>query len=135
MSSSERRAAPVAVRALCAAVVLCTIAAAVAATYTAPSGYLQVIAYKLQRVERDGRAGLAVGGWVEGLADCRGALLLFDVFDRGGRPVGTIRISHGAFFRHDRWDLGPGEFSPAGDRAAAIAAADRVEVRSADCTG
>ena len=135
MSFSERRAAPVVVRALCAVVVLFTTAAAVAATYTAPSGYLQVIAYKLQRVPQDGGAGLAVGGWVEALADCRGALLLFDVLDRGGRPVGTIRISHGAFFRHDRWDLGPGEFSPHGDRAAALVAAARVEVRSADCTG
>ncbi len=105
-----------------------------AATYTAPSGYFQIIGYTLQRVERDGVAGLAVDGWVQALADCRGAVLLFDVLDRAGRPVGTVRVTHGAFFRHDRWGIGPGAFTPLGEPAAAIAAADRIEVREAGCT-
>jgi hypothetical protein len=106
-----------------------------AATYTAPSGYLQIVGYKLQRGERDGRPELAVTGWVEALADCRGATLLFDVLDRDGGRVGTIAISHGAFFRHDRWALGPGVFTPEGrDAAGAMAAADHVLVRQADCS-
>ncbi len=76
-----------------------------------------------------------MGGWVEALADCRGAVILFDVLDRAGAPVGTIRVTHGAFFRHDRWDVGPGEFTPLGNGSdAAIAAADHVEVREAECT-
>ena len=112
---------------------LCLPLAASAATYIAPSGYFQVVGYKLQR---SGAHGLSVAGWVQALADCRGAELLFDVLDRAGAPVGTIRITHGAFFRHDRWDLGPGEFIPlGGDAARAVAAADRVEVRTAECIG
>jgi hypothetical protein len=108
---------------------------AAAATYTAPSGYLQIVGYQLQRGARDGRPELAVAGWVEALADCRGATLLFDVMDRNGGRVGTIAISHGAFFRHDRWALGPGRFTPEGrDAAGAMAAADHVLVRQADCS-
>lgn len=111
---------------------LCLTATASAATYTAPSGYFQIVGYKLQRGDAQ---TLSVGGWVQALADCRGAVLLFDVLDRAGRPVGTIRVTHGAFFRHDRWVIGRGEFTPLGEPAAAIAAADRVEVREADCVG
>jgi hypothetical protein len=106
-----------------------------AATYTAPSGYLQIVGYKLQRAEHDGRPELAVTGWVEALADCRGATLLFDVLDRDGGRVGTIAIAHGAFFRHDRWALDQGVFTPEGrDAAQAMAAADHVLVRQADCS-
>jgi len=106
-----------------------------AATYVAPSGYLQIVGYRLQRVEKDGRPGLAVAGWVEALADCRGATLSFDVLDRNGGRVGVITISHGAFFRHDRWELGAGAFEPEGrDAAQAAAAADHVLVRAADCS-
>jgi hypothetical protein len=109
--------------------------AASAATYTAPSGYFQIIGYKLQRVERDGKPELTVAGWVQALADCHGALLEFEVRDRDGKPVGAIRITHGAFYRHDRWGLGPGAFTPQGDDAVqAISAADHVVVREADCT-
>jgi hypothetical protein len=60
-------------------------------------------------------------------------MLLFEVRARDGKPVGTLRISHGAFFRHDRWGLGPGTFTPQGDAAAAITAADHVVVREAEC--
>lgn len=132
MSCSEVRARP---RLPLAAALLALCAAASAATYTAPSGYFQIVGYQLQRVERDGRMELQVGGWVQALANCRSAVLLFDVLDRAGAPVGAIRITHGAFFRHDRWTLGPGEFTPrGGDAAAAIAAAHSVEVREAECT-
>lgn len=107
-------------------------APAFAATYIAPSGYFQIIGYKLQR---GGPHELSVAGWVQALADCRGAEVLFDVLDRTGVSVGAIRVRHGAFSRHDRWDLGPGEFTPRGLAAAeAIAAADHVEVRAAECT-
>lgn len=102
-----------------------------AATYIAPSGYFQIIGYKLQH---GGPLELSVAGWVQALADCRGAEVLFDVLDRAGASVGTIRVRHGAFSRHDRWDLGSGEFTPKGLAAAeAIAAADHVEVRAAEC--
>jgi hypothetical protein len=121
---------------MCPALVFALLAlpAARAAIYTAPSGYLQIVGYKLQRGGHDGQPELAVEGWVEALADCSGATLLFDVLDRDGNPVGTLKISHGAFFRHDRWELGPGVFTPQ-DRAATAAmnAADHVMVREADC--
>lgn len=134
MSSFDAHAVTLPMRPLILLVLLALSAAVSAATYTAPSGYLQVIGYKLQRGERDGKPWIAVAGWVQALADCRGAVLLFDVLGRDGRPVGTVRITHGAFFRHDRWDLGAGEFTPrGGEAAAAIAAADRVEVRAAEC--
>ncbi|MBK8162768.1 MAG: hypothetical protein IPK65_06365 [Gammaproteobacteria bacterium] len=118
-------------RQLACVAALCLPLVASAATYIAPSGYFQIVGYKLQR---GGAHGLSVAGWVQALADCRGAELLFDVLDAAGAPVGTIRVTHGAFFRHDRWDLGPGEFIPLGtDVVRAVAAADRVEVRTAEC--
>lgn len=108
------------------------LAPAFAATYVAPSGYFQIIGYKLQRTAQH---ELAVTGWVQALADCRGAEVQFDVLDRTGASVGTIRVRYGAFHRHDRWDIGPGEFTPRGLAAAeAIAVADHVEVRAAECT-
>jgi hypothetical protein len=135
MSSSDVRSGRRCARLLVSIAMIGLSLAAYAATYTAPSGYFQIIGYKLQRGERDGEAVLAVAGWVQALADCRGAALLFDVLDRSGRPVGAIRITHGAFFRHDRWTLDPGEFTPqGGDAAAALAAAHSVEVREAECT-
>jgi hypothetical protein len=133
MSSSEFRAAASRARPLALAALLGMSLAASAATYMAPSGYFQIVGYKLQRVERDGKPELSVAGWVQALADCRGAMLLFEVRARDGKPVGTLRISHGAFFRHDRWGLGPGTFTPQGDAAAAITAADHVVVREAEC--
>jgi hypothetical protein len=135
MSSSDSRRAARRARVPGLAALLGLSLAASAATYTAPSGYFQIVGYKLQRAERDGRVELAVDGWVQALANCHGAVLLFEVRARDGRPVGTIRITHGAFFRHDRWGLGPGEFTAeGGDVAAATAAADHVAVREAECT-
>ena len=107
---------------------------AAAATYTAPSGYLQIVGYRLIPA-RPGTGTVGVAGRVEALADCRGALLTFDVLDRSGGRVGTYRVSHGPFFRHDVWEIGAGVFTPeAGDAAKAAAAADHVAVREADCT-
>ncbi len=133
-SSGVRNSPPVSgLRLLAGVAALCLPLVASAATYIAPSGYFQIVGYKLQR---GGAHGLSVAGWVQALADCRGAELLFDVLDAAGAPVGTIRVTHGAFFRHDRWDLGPGEFIPLrGDVATAIAAAQTVRVRAAECTG
>jgi len=134
MSSSESRAGASRARLPALSALLAASLAAAATTYTAPSGDIQIVGYQLQRVQRDGRTELAVAGWVQALADCRGAALLFEVRDRDGRPVGTIRITHGAFFRHDRWGLGFGEFTPQdGDAAAATAVADHVVVREAEC--
>lgn len=108
---------------------------AFAESYTSPSGYLQVIGYKLKVTHRSGQAELAVSGWVQALADCKGAMLLFDVMEQGGKKVGTFKTIHGPFFRHDRWDLDPGVFTPeGGDMAKAIAAAHNVVIREADCT-
>jgi hypothetical protein len=106
-----------------------------AAIYTAPSGSLQIIGYALQHVQRDGHTELALSGHVEALADCKAAVLIFDVLDREDRPVATLRIAHGEFFRHDVWELGQGELTPVqGDVAQAVADADHVRIRQADCT-
>lgn len=131
----EGRKEMISVRLWLALGMVCLLGTAFAAGYTAPSGYLQIIGYKLQLSEREGKPEVSVSGWVEALADCRGAVLQFDVMDRDNNRVGIFKISHGAFFRHDRWDLGPGVFTPEGrDAARAIAAADHVVVREADCT-
>ena len=135
MIGSHRDACPIPVslqRSAALLALLCLATAAFAATYIAPSGYFQIVGYKLQR---GGPHGLSVAGWVQALADCHGAELLFDVLDRAGVPVGTIHVTHGAFFRHDRWDLGPGEFTPIrGDAATAVSAAHSVQIRKAECT-
>ncbi|HUO44209.1 MAG TPA: hypothetical protein VMT94_04780 [Burkholderiales bacterium] len=106
---------------------------AFADSYTAPSGYFQIIGYKLQLANRNGKTEIAVAGRIEALADCRGAVMVFDVLDKKGDRVGTYKITHGEFFRHDGWELGPGTFAPTGDAAKAMAAADHVAVREADC--
>ena len=69
------------------------------------------------------------------LADCAGAIMLFDVLDRDGNLVGTYKIIHGEFFRHDGWALGPGTFTPlGGDSQQAAAAADHITVHQIECT-
>jgi len=102
-------------------------------SYTAPSGYFQIIGYKLQLANRNGKTEIAVAGRVEAIADCRGAVMLFDVLDKKDNKVGTYKITHGEFFRHDGWELGAGVFTPVGDATKAIAAADHVAIHEADC--
>jgi hypothetical protein len=108
---------------------------AFAASYIAPSGYFQIIGYKLQLTNHNGKTEVSVFGRVEAMADCRGAVMLFDVLDKNDKKVGTFKISRGEFDRHDGWELGPGVFAPAGDAAKAIAAADHVVIHEAECTG
>ena len=108
---------------------------AYADSYISPSGYLEIIGYKLQISHQDGKNIVAVTGSAMALADCDGAVMLFDVLDRNGRPVGTYKITHGEFFRHDGWALGPGEFTPLdGDSQQAAAVADHIAVRNVECT-
>jgi hypothetical protein len=113
----------------------CLIGIAFADIYTVPSGYFQIIGYKLQLANRDGKTEISVAGRVEAMADCEGAVMVFDVLDKNGEKVGTYKITRGEFERHDGWELGPGVFTPAGhDVAKAIAAADHVAIDAADCT-
>ena len=111
------------------------VSTAFADSYTSPSGYLEIIGYKLQRSQHDGTTEISVSGSAMALADCDGAIMLFDVLDRNGNQVGTYKIIHGEFFRHDGWALGPGTFTPlSGDVQQAAAAADHVAVRQIECT-
>jgi hypothetical protein len=108
---------------------------AFADSYTSPSGYLEIIGYKLQRTQHDGATEISVSGSAMALADCDGAIMLFNVMDRNGNQVGTYKIIHGEFFRHDGWALGPGTFTPlSGDSQQAAAAADHITVRQIECT-
>jgi len=125
-----------AIRSLVFISMACLIGTAFAASYTAPSGYFQIIGYKLQLTNRNGKTEIAVAGRVEAMADCKGAVMLFDVLDKNDKKVGTFKITHGEFYRHDGWELGAGVFTPAtGDAAKAIAGADHVATHEADCTG
>jgi len=108
---------------------------AFADSYTSPSGYLEVIGYRLQLTHHDGKTDVSVSGSAMALADCDGAIMLFDILDRNGNQVGTYKITHGEFFRHDGWALGPGTFTPlSGDVQQAAATADHVAVRQIECT-
>ena len=108
---------------------------AFADSYTSPSGYLEIIGYKLLRSQHNGTTEISVAGSAMALADCDGAIMVFDVLDRNGNQVGTYKITHGEFYRHDGWALGPGTFTPlAGDAQQAIAAADHITVREVECT-
>ena len=110
-------------------------AAAFADSYTSPSGYLEIIGYRLQHTQHDGKINVAVSGSAMALADCPGAVMLFDVLDRNSNRVGTYKITHGEFFRHDGWSLGPGTFTPLLDDAQqAAAAADHIAVNKIECT-
>ena len=88
------------------------VSTAFADSYTSPSGYLEIIGYKLQRSQHDGTTEISVSGSAMAMADCDGAIMLFNVLDRNGNQVGTYKIIHGEFFRHDGWALGPGTFTP-----------------------
>jgi len=111
------------------------VSAAFADSYTSPSGYLEIIGYQLQRSQHDGTTNISVSGSAMALADCDGAIMLFNVLDRNGNQVGTYKIIHGEFFRHDGWALGPGTFTPlSGDSQQAAAAADHITVRQIECT-
>ena len=104
-------------------------------SYTAPSGYLEIIGYRLERAEHNGKVVLSVAGSAMALADCHGAVMEFDVLDRGGNPVGIYKITHGEFFRHDGWALGRGTFTPLGnDEQQAATAAGHIAVRKVACT-
>jgi hypothetical protein len=104
-------------------------------SYTSPSGYLEIIGYRLEHTEHDGKPAITVTGSAMALADCPGAIMEFDVLDRGGNRVGTYKINHGEFFRHDGWMLGPGTFTPGnGSEQQAVAAADHLAVRRVACT-
>jgi len=107
---------------------------AFAASYTAPSGYFQIIGYKLQTVNRNGTTEISVTGSFEAMADCKGAVILFDVLDKKNEKIGTYKITHGEFYRHDGWELGSGVFTPVGDMKKAVSVADHVAIREADCT-
>jgi hypothetical protein len=108
---------------------------ALAESYTSPSGYLEIIGYKLQHTQHNGAPAIVVTGSALAMADCSGAIMLFDVLNRDGNVVGTYKITHGEFFRHDGWALEPGTFSPVSvDAQAAIAAADHIAVRQVECT-
>ena len=111
------------------------VSTAFADSYTSPSGYLEIIGYKLQRSQHDGTTEISVSGSAMAMADCDGAIMLFNVLDRNGNQVGTYKIIHGEFFRHDGWALGPGTFTPlSGDSQQAAAAADHITVRQIECT-
>jgi hypothetical protein len=107
---------------------------AFADSYTAPSGYLQIIGYKLQHTDRNGAPGIYVSGTFEAMADCSGADVLFDVLDRNGGKLGIYKIIYGPFYRHDAGDLAQGTYTPQGGNAGNIAAADHVAIRGAECT-
>jgi hypothetical protein len=106
---------------------------AYAASYTAPSGYLQIIGYKLHVTKREGKPEISVTGSFEALADCSGATVLFDVLDRRGTKLGTYRISYGPFYRHDGGELAPGTYTPEGGDAGNVIAADHIAVSEAEC--
>jgi hypothetical protein len=104
-------------------------------SYTAPSGYLEIIGYRLERAEQNGKVVLSVSGSAMALADCPGAIMEFDVLDQSGNPVGTYKITHGEFFRHDGWALGRGTFTPrGGDEQQAATAADHIAIHKVACT-
>lgn len=104
-------------------------------SYTSPSGYLEIIGYRLEHTEHDGKPAITVTGSAMALADCPGAVMEFDVLDRGGNHVGIYKITHGEFFRHDGWMLGPGKFtSDNGDAQQAVTAADHLAVRQVECS-
>jgi len=110
---------------------------ATAAEYISPSGYLQVIGYRMVRAALRDRAGVVLlAGRVEALADCDGATVVFDVVDRAGRKSGEVRLDHGPLYRHDVWPLGRGELVPVAgmELKAAVAGAEHVIVREADCS-
>ena len=108
---------------------------AFADSYTSPSGYLEIIGYRLQLAQHGGKIGVTVTGSAMALADCPGAVMLFDVLDRNGNRIGTYKITHGEFFRHDGWALGHGTFMPLlGDTQQAAAAADHIAVNKVECT-
>jgi len=114
----------------------CQVDSTFAAIYVAPSGYFQIIGYRLQLTNRNGKTEVSVYGRVEAMADCRGAVILFDVLDKNDKKVGTFKITRGEFERHDGWELGPGVFTPESrDAAKAIAVADHIAIHEADCTG
>jgi hypothetical protein len=111
------------------------LATAFADSYTSPSGYLEIIGYKLQLTHHDGKIEVSVSGSAMALADCDGAIMLFNVLDRNDNQVGTYKITHGEFFRHDGWALGSGTFMPlSGDAQQAAATADHITVRQIECT-
>ena len=112
------------------------VSTAFADSYTSPSGYLEIIGYKLQRSQHDGTTEISVSGSAMAMADCDGAIMLFNVLDRNGNQVGTYKIIHGEFFRHDGWALGPGTFTPlrGNSQQQAAAAADHITVRQIECT-
>ena len=106
-----------------------------AASYISPSGYLEIIGYKLQLTHHGDKFEISVSGSARALADCDGAIMLFDVMDRAGKPIGTYKITRGEFFRHDGWTLGPGTFTPTSDDTdQALAVADHIAVRRVECT-
>ena len=105
-----------------------------AESYISPSGYLQIIGYKLQLTDRNGKPEIYVSGTFEALADCSGAEVLFDVLDRNGGELGTYKIAYGPFYRHDAGELAQGTYTPQGGNAGNIAAADHVAIQGAECT-
>jgi hypothetical protein len=111
----------------------CGSATVFAERYTSSDGYLEVIGYKLQILNRDGKAEITLTGRVEALADCKGVELSFDVFDRDNRKLGVLQAMHGALGRHDVWVLGPGIFTAQDGTKNAAASADHVVARDAQC--
>ena len=76
-----------------------------------------------------------MSGTALALADCKGAVMVFDILDLDGNLVGTYKITHGEFFRHDGWSLGPGTFTPSDhDPQQAAAKAAQIAVRLVQCT-
>jgi hypothetical protein len=111
----------------------CSSVLAFAESYTSSDGYLEVIGYKLQLINRDNKAEITVTGRVEALADCNGVDLTFDVFDGANRKLGVFRATHDAIGRHDVWVLGPGVFAAQDGAKNAAASADHVVARDAEC--
>lgn len=108
-----------------------------AASFTSPSGYLQVEAYRLVRaVSRNGAGEVLLTGQVEALADCDGVTLVFDVFGRADDTLGRVRLTHGPLYRHDVWPLDRGKLLPSAgmDLESVVKGAESVAVREADCT-
>jgi hypothetical protein len=99
-----------------------------------PSGYFQITGYRLRLVNRNDKTEIAVVGTVVAMADCKGAVILFDVLDKNDNKVGEFKVAHGEFERHDAWELGAGALMPIGDAAETVANADHVFVREADCS-
>lgn len=108
---------------------------AYADSYTSPSGYIEVIGYRLELAHHNGKIAISVSGSAMALADCPGAIMIFNVLDHNGNRVGTYKITHGEFFRHDGWALGPGKFTPLeGDAQQAASVADHITVNQIECT-